>query len=56
METLEDQNPWDGNVNFNLCTDSGARDALFDEGSDRGLAMGRVTRVSCDGWDGEIID
>lgn len=56
METLDDVNPWDGNVNFNLCTDSGARDALFDEDSEIGLAWGRVTRVSCDEWEGDKIE
>lgn len=56
MRSLDDTNDWDSNVNFNLCIDSGARDALFDDDPEIGLAVGRATRVSCDDWEGEVIE
>lgn len=56
MRSLDDLNDWDAVVNFNLCIDSGARDGLFGRNKETGLAFGRVTRVSCDDWDGEKVD
>lgn len=55
MRSLDDLNDWDAVVNFNLCIDSGARDGLFGKNSDVGLAVGKVTRVDCDEWDGERV-
>lgn len=54
QKTLEDTNQYGSQVDFNLCTDSKASEALFIPGS--GLAVGNATKVSCDGlWNGQVI-
>lgn len=45
MKTLEDENVHGMNVNVDLCSDSGATEAMF--GSDQGLALGYAVRVQC---------
>ncbi|KAH7305885.1 hypothetical protein B0I35DRAFT_483640 [Stachybotrys elegans] len=45
-------NMYGAQVNFNLCVDTGAWDAFAGRNSGIGLAMGNVTRVSCDEWEG----
>lgn len=52
--SLTDLNSWDTQVDFNLCTDSGASDAMFGANSGIGLAVGRATRVDCKSWSGQI--
>ncbi|KAI9150624.1 hypothetical protein HJFPF1_10399 [Paramyrothecium foliicola] len=56
QRTLQEENEWGGVVDFNLCSDSGAADALFGRGSGIGLAVGRATRVDCDEWEGSTVE
>ena len=51
MPTTSDTNQYGANVNFDLCTDSGAA-AAFLGPSGVGLATGTATRVDCDEWTG----
>lgn len=57
QKSIDDLNDYDTQVNFNLCFDSGAADALFDGDTDIGLAIGSATRVSCeDEWEGKTTE
>ncbi|KAF6225646.1 hypothetical protein HO133_009646 [Letharia lupina] len=49
--TLQDTNFAGANVNFDLCKDDGAANALFG-GSGIGMAFGKATQVGCDLWTG----
>ncbi|KAM0800421.1 hypothetical protein BDR22DRAFT_851765 [Usnea florida] len=49
--TLQDTNFAGANVNFDLCKDDGAANALFGT-SGIGMAFGKATQVSCDLWTG----
>ena len=51
MRTTHDQNQYGGQVNFDLCKNSGAAKAFLDP-SGVGLAVGTATRVSCHLWHG----
>ncbi|KAF2086605.1 glycoside hydrolase family 45 protein [Saccharata proteae CBS 121410] len=44
-------NQYGANVNFDLCMDDGASDALFGD-SGVGLAVGSATEVDCSQWEG----
>jgi hypothetical protein len=51
---LTGTNQYGANVNFDLCSDSGAAAAFF--GSDGvGLAIGTATQVSCSEYPGSIV-
>ncbi|KFA68016.1 hypothetical protein S40285_10114 [Stachybotrys chlorohalonatus IBT 40285] len=51
---LDSVNSQNAQVNFNLCVDTGAWDAFAGRNSGIGLALGTVTRVDCDEWEGEM--
>lgn len=54
QQSLDDVNGYNAQVDFNLCRDSGASDALFGgEDSGIGLAFGFARRIPCGQWDGE---
>lgn len=51
---LSGTNQYGANVNFDLCSDSGAQAAFF--GNDGvGLAIGTATQVDCSQWSGTIV-
>lgn len=51
---LSGTNQYGANVNFDLCSDSGAKAAFF--GNDGvGLAVGTATQVDCSEWSGTIV-
>ena len=52
MRTTHDRNQYGGQVNFDLCKNSGAAKAFLDP-SGVGLAVGTATRVSCKLWHGQ---
>ncbi|ETN45571.1 uncharacterized protein HMPREF1541_09403 [Cyphellophora europaea CBS 101466] len=47
-------NQYGGNVNFDLCRDSGAADAFFGS-SGVGLAVGTAQQVDCKLWSGSVV-
>ncbi|KAF2224161.1 RlpA-like double-psi beta-barrel-protein domain-containing protein-containing protein [Elsinoe ampelina] len=51
---LSGTNQYGANVNFDLCTDSGAAKALFGN-SGVGLAVGTAVKVSCSQWSGTVV-
>ena len=51
MRTTNDRNRYGAQVNFDLCSDSGAATAFLDP-SGVGLAVGTATKVSCSQWRG----
>lgn len=51
---LTGTNQYGANVNFDLCSDSGASDAFFGN-SGVGLAVGTATQVDCSEWNGSIV-
>ena len=51
---LTGTNQYGANVNFDLCSDSGAEDAFFGN-SGVGLALGTATPVDCSQWNGKVI-
>ncbi|KAF4548724.1 Endoglucanase-like protein 2 [Elsinoe fawcettii] len=51
---LGGSNQYGANVNFDLCSDSGAAKALF-QNSGVGLAVGTATKVSCSQWSGKVV-
>ncbi|KAK6543568.1 hypothetical protein TWF694_000312 [Orbilia ellipsospora] len=51
---LSGTNQYGANVNFDLCSDSGASSAFFGN-SGVGLALGTAQQVSCSQWSGTII-
>jgi len=50
---LSGTNQYGANVNFDLCSDSGAQAAFFGN-SGVGLALGSATQVDCSQWSGTI--
>jgi hypothetical protein len=54
QQTLSDTNQYGANVNFDLCSDSGASAAFFGN-SGVGLAVGTATEVDCSQWNGSIV-
>ena len=51
---LSGTNQYGANVNFDLCSDSGAKMAFF--GNDGvGLAIGTATQVDCSEWSGSKV-
>jgi hypothetical protein len=54
QSSLTDTNDYGANVNFDLCRDSGAADALFDD-LDIGVAVGTAQEVDCSQWSGSIL-
>jgi hypothetical protein len=53
QQSLTDTNQYGGNVNFDLCQDSGARQAFFGN-SGVGLAVGTAQQVDCALWSGTV--
>jgi hypothetical protein len=53
QSSMTDTNQYGANVNFDLCSDSGAASAFFGD-SGVGLAVGTVTQVDCSQWSGTI--
>ncbi|KIY02756.1 uncharacterized protein Z520_01221 [Fonsecaea multimorphosa CBS 102226] len=51
---LSGTNQYGANVNFDLCSDSGASEAFFGN-SGVGLAVGTATQVDCSEWTGTIV-
>lgn len=51
--TLTDTNQYGANVDFDICSDSGASAAFFPKGF--GLAVGSATQVDCSQWSGTIV-
>jgi hypothetical protein len=51
QSSLNAMNHFGGQINVNLCADTGARDAVFGTQS-IGLAFGTAAEVSCDGYQG----
>ncbi|KAG9767689.1 hypothetical protein ABEF93_005376 [Exophiala dermatitidis] len=51
---LSGTNQYGANVNFDLCSDSGASAAFFGN-SGVGLAVGSATQVDCSEWSGTVI-
>ena len=51
---LSGTNQYGANVNFDLCSDSGASAAFFGN-SGVGLAIGTATEVDCSQWSGSIV-
>jgi len=51
---LSGTNQYGANVNFDLCSDSGAQEAFFGN-SGVGLAIGSATQVDCSEWSGTIV-
>jgi hypothetical protein len=51
---LSGTNQYGANVNFDLCSDSGASAAFFGN-SGVGLAVGTATQVDCSQWNGSIV-
>jgi len=54
QDGLSGTNQYGANVNFDLCSDSGAEAAFFDNDG-VGLAVGTATEVSCSEWSGTVI-
>jgi len=55
QSSLTDTNKYGANVNFDLCSDSGASGAFF--GSDGvGLALGSAVQVPCSEYSGTIVN
>lgn len=51
---LSGTNQYGANVNFDLCSDSGAQAAFF--GNDGvGLAVGTAQQISCSAWTGTVV-
>lgn len=50
---LTGTNQYGANVNFDLCSDSGAQEAFFGD-SGVGLALGTATQVDCSQWSGTV--
>ena len=54
QNSLTATNQYGANVNFDLCSDSGAQAAFF--GNDGvGLAIGTATHIDCNKWNGTIV-
>ncbi|KAL6240874.1 hypothetical protein RBB50_012289 [Rhinocladiella similis] len=51
---LSGTNQYGANVNFDLCSDSGAQEAFFGN-SGVGLAIGSATQVDCSEWSGTVV-
>ncbi|KEF53642.1 uncharacterized protein A1O9_10042 [Exophiala aquamarina CBS 119918] len=51
---LSDTNQYGANVNFDLCSDSGAQAAFFGNNG-VGLAIGTAIQVDCSQWSGTIV-
>jgi hypothetical protein len=52
--TLQDGNQYGANINFDLCSDSGAENAFF--GNDGvGLALGTAEQVDCSLYSGTAV-
>ncbi|KIW61131.1 hypothetical protein PV05_01289 [Exophiala xenobiotica] len=51
---LSGTNQYGANVNFDLCSDSGAQAAFFGN-SGVGLALGSATQVDCSQWSGTVV-
>ncbi|PSK42377.1 hypothetical protein B9Z65_4291 [Elsinoe australis] len=51
---LSGANQYGANVNFDLCSDSGAASAFFGD-SGVGLAIGTAQKVSCSEWKGTVV-
>ncbi len=51
---LSGTNQFGANVNFDLCSDSGAASAFFGD-SGVGLALGTATQVDCSQWSGSVV-
>ncbi|KAK8157165.1 hypothetical protein IWX90DRAFT_441834 [Phyllosticta citrichinensis] len=54
MPDLKSTNQYGANANFDLCSDSGAQEAMFGSGSSIGLGIGFAERVDCFHWQGKI--
>lgn len=54
MASLSDTNSYGANVNFDLCIDSGASEAVFGS-NDIGLAQGTAEEVDCSQWTGTQV-
>lgn len=54
QDGLSGTNQYGANVNFDLCSDSGAQAAFFGN-SGVGLAIGTATQVDCSQWSGTIV-
>ena len=54
QQGLTGTNQYGANVNFDLCSDSGASAAFFGS-SGVGLAVGTATQVDCSQWNGVIV-
>lgn len=52
---LSGTNQYGANLNFDLCIDSGASDALFGS-SGVGLAIGSAEQVDCSQWSGTVVN
>jgi hypothetical protein len=53
QSSLTGTNQYGTNVNFDLCSDSGAAAAFFPSGI--GLAVGSVTQVECSRYSGSVV-
>lgn len=51
---LSGTNQYGANLNFDLCIDSGASQALFGN-SGVGLAVGSAVQVDCSQWSGQVV-
>lgn len=51
---LSGTNEYGANLNFDLCIDSGASEALFGN-SGVGLAVGNAEKVDCSQWSGTVV-
>lgn len=51
---LSGTNQYGANVNFDLCSDSGAQQAFFGN-SGVGLAVGTAQQVDCSAWKGTVV-
>jgi hypothetical protein len=56
QKNLTSVNSFDAQVNFNLCGNTGASDALFGFNSGVDMAIGKATRVDCKEWKGKVKD
>ena len=54
QQGLTGTNQYGANVNFDLCSDSGASAAFFGN-SGVGLAVGTATQVDCSQWNGVVV-